>query len=64
MGNWIVLNRTDYLHKMDLALNNLQGLICHKTQQTKSNLVKCQKQFYFKQLSLAYKTISISSNLV
>ena len=26
--NWIVFNRTDYLHKMDLALNN------HKTQQT------------------------------
>ena len=34
MLNWIVLNRTDYLHKMDLALNNLQRLICHKTQQT------------------------------
>ena len=28
--NWIVFNRTDYLHKMDLALNNLQRLICHK----------------------------------
>ena len=35
MLNWIVLNRTDYFHKMDLALNNLQKLICHKTQQTK-----------------------------
>ena len=23
--------------KMDLALNNLQRLICHKTQQTKQN---------------------------
>ena len=34
MLNWIVLNRTDYLHKMDLTLNNLQRLICHKTQQT------------------------------
>ena len=22
---------------MDLALNNLQGLICHKTQETKAN---------------------------
>ena len=33
MLNWIVFNRTDYLHKMDLALNNLQRLICHKTQQ-------------------------------
>ena len=37
MLNWIVLNRTDYLHKMELALNNLQGLICDKTQQTKPN---------------------------
>ena len=24
---------------MDLALNNLQRLICHKTQQTKPNLI-------------------------
>ena len=38
MLNWIVLNRTDYLHKMDLALNNLQRLICHQTQQTKPQL--------------------------
>ena len=37
MLNWIVLNRTDYLHKNDLALNNLQSLICHKTQRTKPN---------------------------
>ena len=37
MLNWIVLKRTDYLHKMDLALNNLQRLICHKIQQTKLN---------------------------
>ena len=26
--------------KMDLALNNLQMLICHKTQQTKPNQAK------------------------
>ena len=32
MLKWIAYNRTDYLHKMDLALNNLQRLICHKTQ--------------------------------
>ena len=32
MLNSIVWNRTDYLYKMDLALNNLQRLICHKTQ--------------------------------
>ena len=25
-----IFNRTDYLHKNDLALNNLQRLICHK----------------------------------
>ena len=39
MLNWIVLNGTDYLIKMDLALNNLQRLICHKTKpnQTKPN---------------------------
>ena len=37
MLNWIAFNRTDHLHKMDLALNNLQRLICHKTQQTKQN---------------------------
>ena len=34
MLNWIVLYRTDYLHKMDLVLDNLQRLICHKTQPT------------------------------
>ena len=34
MLNWIVWNRTICI-KMDLALNSLQGLICHKTQQTK-----------------------------
>ena len=33
--NWIVFNRTDYIYiKMDLALNNLQRLISHKTQET------------------------------
>ena len=31
--NWIVWNRTIFI-KMDLALNNLQRLICHKTQTT------------------------------
>ena len=29
MLNWIFLNRTIYI-KMDLALNNLPKLICHK----------------------------------
>ena len=27
-----------YLFKQDLALNNLQGLICHKTQPAKPNI--------------------------
>ena len=39
MLNLTVFNRTDYLHKMDLALNNLQRLICHKTKQTKPNII-------------------------
>ena len=34
MLNWIVWNRTDYSIKMDLAFNNLQRLIYHKTQPT------------------------------
>ena len=32
MLNWIVWSRTYNLHKMDLALNNLQRLICHNLQ--------------------------------
>ena len=32
MLNWIVWNRTVYVYKMDLALNNLQTFICPKTQ--------------------------------
>ena len=28
----VFCNRTDYLYKMNLALNNLQRFICHKTQ--------------------------------
>ena len=32
MLNWIDWNITVYSIKMDLALNNLQSLICHKTQ--------------------------------
>ena len=29
MLNWIVWNRTVYMYKMDLALNNQQRLLCH-----------------------------------
>ena len=35
MLNWIVWNRTNYSYKIVLALNNLQKLICHKTQASK-----------------------------
>ena len=33
---WFSIEQIIYI-KMDLALNNLQRLICHKTQQTKPN---------------------------
>ena len=39
MLNWIVWNRTICI-KMDLALNNLQRLICHKTQPT-NQVLQC-----------------------
>ena len=32
MLNWIVFNRNVYGIKMDLAWNDLQGLICHNKQ--------------------------------
>ena len=35
--NFLKIEQIIYI-KMDLALNNLQRLICHKTQQTKPNL--------------------------
>ena len=34
--NWIVWNRTAYMYKMDLALNNLHWLMCHKTKHSES----------------------------
>ena len=34
MLNWIVWNRADFCIKMDLALKNLQRLLCHKNQPT------------------------------
>ena len=40
MLNWIIWNRTVYCLKMDSALNNLQRLICHKTQTKKTNKTK------------------------
>ena len=41
MLNWIVWNRTIFI-KMDLALHNLQRLICHKTQATSQPITWCR----------------------
>ena len=38
MLNGIVWNRTIFI-KIDLALNNLQSLICHKTQTTNQTIL-------------------------
>ena len=35
MLNWIIWNRIVYCIRLDLALNNLQRLICHKAQTNK-----------------------------
>ena len=42
MLNWISWNKTVYMYKMDLALNNLHWIICYKTKpnQTKPNQTK------------------------
>ena len=39
MLNWIVWNKTVYLRKMDLALNNLQRLICYKNHTKKQTII-------------------------
>ena len=46
MLNLIFWNRTDYLYKVDLALNNLQRLICHKTQPTNKILINPSTIFW------------------
>ena len=51
MLNWIVLNRIDYFIKIDLALNNQQRLICHKTHQTKQNQQMVFMQIFFTRVS-------------
>ena len=33
----LILNWTVYMYKMDLAWNNLQGLVCHKTKPTQTS---------------------------
>ena len=43
---------------MDLALNNLQSLICHKTQQTKPIISqKCMQTEYYTDIS--YNSYSV-----
>ena len=34
-----------YMYKEDLALNNLQWLICHKTQPNQTELIQCISVF-------------------
>ena len=45
---------------MDLALNNLQRLICHKTHQTKPNQIK----IIFKQIYMTHTSVINSSQFV
>ena len=35
-----------YMYKHDLALNNLQGLICRKTQPTNQNQLSLQRVYH------------------
>ena len=44
---------------MDLALNNLQGLICHKTQQTKPNQTKPASPFNNPLVTVSKASITI-----
>ena len=61
MLNWIVWNRTVYLSKIDMALNNQQMLICHKTQTNKKNIqATFVRKLYSKYFS---KSISIKTIL-
>ena len=46
MLNWIVWNRTDFCLKLDLTLNNLQRLICHKTQTTEDGWLLHNSKYY------------------
>ena len=46
MLNWIVWNRTVYKYKTDLALNNLQWLLCHETKSNKNSVSSNAKQCF------------------
>ena len=72
MLNWIVWNRTDNFYKMDLALSNLQMLICHKAQLNQIIYIQYiyiymyRKDLEFRnlQMLICHKTQTIISNLV
>ena len=39
ISNLTTINKDIYMYKQDLALNNLQGLICHKIQPTRVKIM-------------------------
>ena len=45
MLNWTAWNRTVYMYKMDLALTNLQWLMCHKTKPNQTSNLPLQRIF-------------------
>ena len=59
MLNWIVWNRTICV-KMDLALNNLQRLICHKTQTTNQPTIYIYIYIIMSCCSLGFPCLSLS----
>ena len=57
MQNWIGWNGTDYSHEMDLALNNHQRLICHKTQPTNQPIKPYRQQYCYEQLEYSIEPL-------
>ena len=51
MLNWIDWNKTIYI-KIDLALNNLQRLVCHKTQPTNIKNLKILMEIQMDQFAV------------
>ena len=62
MLNWIVWNRTIFI-KMDMVLNNLQRLICHKIQTTKQSSILI-KRIYIWLNSFKYSYLILISHLI
>ena len=61
MLNWIVWKKTVYMSKMDLALNNLQWLICHKAKLNKTKPVQSDGEVLFLESKKMWSTLSILS---